>query len=109
MNSQEIADAIKHHMKHTSFIASDAKLNSWAVDFKWNIGVFNDVNAVKSNIVMTDSLRTWPVGNSEIAKTVFEHLTMLDTTEVDYAFVDNNSGPRFICLWAEEVPANSIP
>lgn len=103
MNSKEIADAIKHHMKQTSFIASDAKLNTWAMDFNWNIGVFNEVSAVKERIAMKDSLRTWPVGNSEIAKTVFEQLTSLDTTEVNYAFIENNPGPYFICLWAEEV------
>ncbi len=108
MNSQQIADAIKHHMKHTSFIAADAKLNSRAMDFNWNIGVFNEVNALKANMTTKDSLRTWPVGNSDFAKSVFEHLTMLDTSRVDYAFIDNNPGPYFICLWAEELPARSI-
>lgn len=108
MNSQEIADAIKHHMKHTSFIASDAKLNTVAMDFKWNVGVFEKPEEVRERIGMKDSLKTWQVSSAEIAKTALEQLVTLGHSEVDFDNMFTGFHPMFICLWAEEVPAHSV-
>jgi len=108
MNSQEIADAIKHHMKHTSFIGTDAKLNNVAIDFKWNVGVFEKPEDVRECIAMKDSLRTWQVSSSDIAKCALEQLPTLDHSEIDFDNMFTGFYEMFICLWAEEVPVHSI-
>lgn len=103
MNSKEIADAIKHHMKHTGYIATDAKLNNVAMDFKWNVGVFEKPDEVRELVAMRDSLKTWQVSSAEIAKCALEQLPTLDHSEIDFDNMFTGFHVMFICLWAEEV------
>lgn len=101
MNSQEIADAIKHHMQHTALLAHDNRLRRVEVDFKWNIGAFSDPEQVRERIAFKDSLHTWPIGSAEIAKAVFEQFPRLDTSEVNYDTLFDDPRSMFICLWAD--------
>jgi len=108
MNSQELAKAMKQRMKQGPILDRIADLAQEGIAWSWGVGVFNEISAKEAKLPTKECLNIWPVDNSEIALTTLEQLTMLDTSEVDYHFIENNLGPYFIGLWVEQVPAHSI-
>lgn len=104
MNSQELARAVKQRIKHGPISNGIADLSQEGIEWKWAVGVFNEMSANEAKLPTKECLSVWPVGNAEIAHTALEQLTMLDKEEVDYHFIENNSGPYFIGLWVEQEP-----
>lgn len=108
MNSQELAVAMKQRMKQDHILDRIADLDQEGIAWNWGVGVFNEASAKEAKLSTKECLSIWPVGNADIARTTLEQLTMLDTLEVDYHFIDNNPGLRFIGLWIERGPMHSI-
>lgn len=100
--------AMKLHMKQGPILDKIAHMRAEGTEWNWGVDVFNENSAQEAKLPTKEFLSVWPVGNSDIARTALEQLTMLDTSAVAHHFIENNAGPYFIGLWIEQVAAHSI-